>query len=84
MLILDEEAHPPIAFSAGLPGGIQLSQLPDLRSVREVMASPDTNGWKDTMDQEMVNLKSHDVYEPVPRTNSMRTLKIGWVFHREV
>jgi len=28
MLILDEAAHPPIAFSAGLPGGIQLSQLP--------------------------------------------------------
>jgi len=31
--ILDEAAHPPIAFSAGLPGGIQLSQLPDPRSV---------------------------------------------------
>jgi len=33
-LILDEAAHPPIAFSAGLPGGIQLSQLLDPRSVR--------------------------------------------------
>ena len=31
--MLDEGAHPPIAFSAGLPGGIQLSQLPDPRSV---------------------------------------------------
>jgi len=34
MLILDEAAHPPIAFSASLPSGIQLSHLPDPRSVR--------------------------------------------------
>ena len=33
MLILDEAAHPSIAFSASLPSGIQLSQLPDPRSV---------------------------------------------------
>ena len=83
MLILDEEAHPPIAFSAGLPGGIQLSQMPDPRSVREAMASPDADGWKDAMDQEIANLKSHNVYELVPRTNGMWTLKLGWVFHRK-
>ena len=35
------------------------------------------------MDGEMENLKSHDVYELVPRTNSMHTLKLGWVLqHR--
>jgi len=34
MLILDEAAHHPVTFSNGLPGGIQLSQLPDPRSVR--------------------------------------------------
>jgi len=34
------------------------------------------------MDQEMANLKSCDVYELVPHMNSMRTLKLGWVFHR--
>jgi hypothetical protein len=28
MLLLDDAAHPLIVFSAGLPGGIQLSQLP--------------------------------------------------------
>ena len=83
MLILDEEAHPPIAFSAGLPGDIQLSQLPNPCSVREAMVSPDTDGWKDAMDQEMANLKSHDVYELVLHTNSMQTLKLGWVFHRK-
>jgi hypothetical protein len=47
MLILDEAADPPITFSAGLPGGIQLSQLSDLRNVHEAMAAPDTDGWKD-------------------------------------
>jgi len=81
MLILDEEVHPPITFSAGLPGGIQLSQLPDLCSVREVMASPDTDGWKDAMDQEIVNLKLHNIYELVLHMNSMWTLKLSWVFH---
>jgi len=35
------------------------------------------------MDQEMVNLKSHDVCEVVPRMNGMRTLKLGGVFHRK-
>ena len=40
MLILDEAAHPPIAFPAGKAGGIHLSQLPDPRSVREA------DGWE--------------------------------------
>jgi len=35
------------------------------------------------MDQETENLKSHDVYELVPRMNGMRTLKLGWVFRRK-
>ena len=35
------------------------------------------------MDQEIANLKSHNVYELVPRTNGMWTLKLGWVFHRK-
>jgi len=47
------------------------------------MVSPDADGWKDAMDQEMANLKSHDDYELVPRMNDMRTLKRGWVFHRK-
>ena len=55
--MLDEAAHPPIAFSACLPGGFQLSQLLDPRSVREAMASPDADGWKDAMDQEMTNFQ---------------------------
>jgi len=77
MLILDEAAHTPIGFSAGLPGGIQLSQLPDPLDVRDAMASPHADGWKDAMDQEMANLKWHDVYELVPRMNGVRTLKLG-------
>ena len=46
------------------------------------MASPDADGWKDAMDQEMANLKSHDVYELVPRMNGMRTLKLSQVLQR--
>ena len=77
MLILDEAAHPPIAFSTGLPGGDQLSRLLDPRSVREAMVSSAADGWKDAMDQEMANLKSHDAYKLVPRMDGMRTLKLG-------
>jgi len=83
MLISYEAGHPQIAFSAGLPGGIQLSQLPNPRSVREAMASPHADGWKDAMDREMANLESHDVYELVPRMPGMRTLRLGWVLHRK-
>jgi len=67
MPILDEAPHPPIGLLAGFSSGIQLSKLPDPRSVREAMASPDADGWMDDMDQEMSNLKFHDVYELVPR-----------------
>jgi len=39
MLILDDDtACSPIALSVGLPGGIQLSKLPDRRNVCEAMA----------------------------------------------
>ena len=72
-----------VAFSAGLPGGIQLSSLPDPRSVREAMAAPDADGWKDAMDREMENLRTHDVYEMVPRVPGMRTLRLRWVLHRK-
>ena len=36
------------------------------------------------MHRKIESLKSHDVYELVPRTNGMRTLKLGWVLHRKV
>ena len=35
------------------------------------------------MDREMEGLNLYDVYELVPRTNGMRTLKLGWVLHRK-
>ena len=44
MAVLDDDTHSPITFSAGLPGGMQLSQLPDPRSVREASAAPDAEG----------------------------------------
>ena len=72
-----------VAFSAGLPNGIQLSSLPDPRTVREAMAAPDADGWKDAMDWEMENLRSHDVYEFIPCADGIRTLRLGWVLHRK-
>ena len=81
MLTSYEAGPPQIAFSAGLPGRIQLLQLPDPRSMREAMASPDADGWKDAMDREMANLESHDAYELVPGMPGMRTLHSGWVLH---
>ena len=45
--------HPLIGLLAGLPSGIQLSKLPDPRSVREAMVPADADGWKDAMDQKM-------------------------------
>jgi len=83
MLISYEAGHPQIAFSASLPGGIQLSQLPDPRSMRKAMASPHADGWKDAMDHEMANLKSHDIYKLVPHMPGMRTLRLGWVLHQK-
>jgi len=47
------------------------------------MAAPDADGWMEAMDREMVNLKSHDVYGPVPRVGGLGTLKLGWVLHRK-
>ena len=47
------------------------------------MASPDADGRKDAMDQEMASLKLHDVYNLVLRVNGMRTLTLGRVFHRK-
>ena len=35
------------------------------------------------MDKEMVNLRSHGVYELVPCVWGLRTLKLGWVLHRK-
>jgi hypothetical protein len=40
MLTLDDSEYPPVAFLAGFPSGIQLSQLLDPRSVREAKAAP--------------------------------------------
>ena len=42
-----------VAFSAGLPSGIQLSSLLDPCTIREAMAVPDADGWREAMDQEM-------------------------------
>ena len=47
------------------------------------MAAPDADCWKEAMDKEMSNLKSHEVYELVPRTKGMRPLRLGWVLHRK-
>ena len=41
------------------------------------MAAPDADRWKEDMDQEMANLKSHNVYELVPRVPGMRTLPLA-------
>ena len=76
-LAVDDDAHSPIVFSANLLGGIQLSQLPNLRSVREAMAAPDAEGWRDAMDREMKNINPHDVYALVPRASGMRTFRLG-------
>ena len=80
MLVIDDDA-PPVAFSVGLPGRIQLLQLPDPQNVHEAMAAPDADGWRDAMDREMKNLKSHDVYKLVLHMPSMGTLRLGWVLH---
>jgi len=65
-----------VAFSAGIPGGIQLSSLPDPRTVHEAMAAPDADGWRVAMDAELENLRSHEVYDLVPHA-------YHWVLHRK-
>jgi hypothetical protein len=80
ILILDNAAHPPIAFLAGLPGGIQLSQLPDPRNMCKGVAAPD--GWQEggcgPRDE-----KSQGPWCLRTRTANewMRTLRLGWVLH---
>ena len=81
--VVDSAEYLSVALSSGLPGGIQLSQVPDPQNVREAMAAPDADGWSDAMGKEMANLNSHDVYELVPRVPGMRTLRLGWVLHRK-
>jgi hypothetical protein len=51
--------------------------------VQEVLAAQDTEGWREVMDSEMENLKSHDVYKLVPCISSMHTLRLGWVLHHK-
>ena len=63
-----------VAFSAGLPSSIQLSSLPDPHTICKAMAVPDADGWREAMDQEMENLKSHDGYELILCAVSIRTL----------
>ena len=75
--------YSPIAFSAGLPGGIHLLQLPDPQSIREALAAPNADGWKAAMDGEMSNLRSHDIYKLTPCHPRMHTLRLGWVLHRK-
>ena len=55
-----------------------------LQSRFRPVLGPDADQWKEAMNQEMESLKSHDVYELVPRTNGMRTLKLGWMPHRNL
>ena len=52
--------------------------LPNLRNVREAKAVHDAGGWNEAMDMDMVNLKSHDVHELVPRVKDLHILKLGW------
>ena len=82
-LLVMHDGCPPVAFSAGLPGGIQLAQLPDPQNVHEAMAAPNANKWKDAMGKEMANHKAHDIYELVPCKPGMRTPRLGWVLHRK-
>jgi len=49
-----------VAFSAGLPGSIHLSQLPDPRSICKVLEAPDADGWKETMDRWVLHQKFVD------------------------
>ena len=72
-----------VVFSARLPGGIELSQMPGPRSVREAMAASNAAGWVDMMDCEMDNLCTHDVYELVLCTLGMHAIHLSWVLHRK-
>ena len=52
--------YSPVVFSAGLPGSIHLSQLPDLQSIRKALEAPDADGWKETMDRWVLHQKVMD------------------------
>jgi len=52
--------YSPVAFSAGPPGSIHLSQLPDPQSVRKALEAPDADGWKETMDRWVLHQKFMD------------------------
>jgi hypothetical protein len=41
MLVVDNTGYPPVMFLAGLPGGIQLLQLPNPQNVQEVLTQKD-------------------------------------------
>ena len=72
-----------VAFSAHLPNGIQLSLLLDPHTICEVMAVPNTDGWKEVMDCEMENLRSHNIYKLIPCAVGIWTLQLGGVLHRK-
>ena len=82
MLVIHDD-YPPVVFSAGLPDGIQLAQLPNPQNVCEAMVAPDADEWVVAMGKEMANLKAHNIYELVPHKPRMRTLQLGWVLHRK-
>jgi hypothetical protein len=81
MLLIDNAGYPPVAFSAGLPGRIQLLQLPDPQNVQEVLTAQGAEGWREAMNREMENLRSHDVFKLVLCIGIMHTLRLGWVLH---
>ena len=72
-----------VTFLAQLPGAMLLSQLLDPCSLREALAAPDANNWRNTMDREMENLRAHDVYELVPHASGARTIRLSWVLHQK-
>ena len=64
--------------------GEETSRLPDPRNEREAIAAPDADGWKAEMDKQMEILKSHGVHKLVPRTPTIRTLRLSWACHRKL
>jgi hypothetical protein len=83
MLVLYNAYHLPVTSPAVLFGGIQLSQPPDPRNGREAMAAPEAAGWMEAVDEEMMNLEFHNLYELVPRAFDTCTLGLGWVLHQK-
>ena len=86
-----DEATRPIYEVLHIPGHhVRLTVVPCSFSMRQRILQSRfrpvylalADQWKEEMDQEMEGLKSHGVYELVPRINGMRTLKLGWVLHQ--